>query len=56
MRTVYHPVFSDVSFEVSEDVERDWKAAGWRFTPIPAAKQEPREEPAPATVEGPEPE
>ena len=40
MRTVHHPVFADVSFEVADDVERDWKAAGWRFTPIPASKVE----------------
>lgn len=34
-RTVYHPTFRDVTREVPSDVEKDWKAAGWRFTPIP---------------------
>lgn len=45
MRTVYHPIFSDVSFEVGEVAAQEWKAAGWRFTPI--AKPESQPEPKP---------
>ena len=48
-RTVYHPVFKSVTREVAKDTEQDWKAAGWRFTPIRDSKPEPAPEPeAPA--------
>ena len=48
-RTVYHPTFRNVSREVPDDAEKDWKAAGWRFTPIRDRKPEPAPEPeAPA--------
>lgn len=45
-RTVYHPTFPDVTRVVSSDVEKDWKAAGWRFTPIPDPEPEAAPEPA----------
>ena len=46
-RTVYHPVFKGVTREVPKDAEQDWKAAGWRFTPIrdKAPAPEPATEP-----------
>lgn len=47
-RTVYHPTFPDVTREVDQDVEKDWKAAGWRFTPIPKDKAAEPAEDAPA--------
>lgn len=47
-RTVYHPTFRTVTREVPKDNEKDWKAAGWRFTPIPEDKAP---EPDPDPVE-----
>jgi hypothetical protein len=48
-RTVYHPTFRNVTREVDEAREKDWKAAGWRFTPIRDKAPTPEPEPdAPA--------
>lgn len=55
MRTVHHPVFTDVAFEVADDKAQEWKAAGWRFTPIPAVKSEGGTEEKAKPVEAPKP-
>ena len=46
-RTVYHPVFKGVTREVPKGAEQDWKAAGWRFTPIREKPPEPEAAPEP---------
>ena len=39
-KTVFHPVFSDVSKEIDEHDAGAWKDAGWRFTPLGETKTE----------------
>ena len=39
MPRAYHPVFRDVSEEITDAQKDDYKAAGWRLSPLPEFDQ-----------------
>lgn len=49
MPRAYHPVFRDVSEEITDAQKDGYKAAGWRLSPLPedVQREVPAEAPSP---------
>lgn len=52
MATAYHPAFSDITREITDDEREAYKAAGWRMSPIPTADEPKQAESTEPPTEG----